>query len=244
MKAANAFRQCKLSGTLVKFLATGLVFATGCGGLPRVVRSPADVPEGAAIIALAVDLVGEDVPVQVTLDAGCVRILGLSETTIVFTSRIEGASGDAAFDELAAVAIEPEPVTVAVAWVGEYYEFAGGRLEATITPEAGRISYLGTVRIGYGEGAGIDVYTPPEDREHDVVGALPRAAWDMPPHIRYLTSPLTIVNDEPAARQELERRFGIGADRFVNQANAWRRVAPGGILGGGKERPAAVVAPR
>jgi hypothetical protein len=125
--------------------------------------------------------------------------------------------------------------------VGDYWDFAGGRLEQELSPREGAAYYLGTVVITYEEGKSFDVTY--HDYDGNVARTLPRSPADVPPRTRYLLSTMKIVNDEKQAQLLLEERFRMSREQLENRTAFWDRMDDGGFLQGRKARPVQVTEP-
>jgi hypothetical protein len=234
-----------VSAFRVKFwqgILLSAAIAAGCSGTPQVVRSEADIDEGQALLILGVDVEGGTGPVGVGFDREPFLGLGMFRSDLTLRQRPVADPSEAALGELFALAIPLEPVRVGVVRVGEYRNFAGGRLEQKLDPRAGVAYYLGRVVIAYEEGKSFDMTY--HEYDGNVARTLPRSPADVPPRTRYLLSVMKIINDEKEALRLLEDRFQMPAGRLENRTAFWDRMDDGGFLRGRQARPVQVITPQ
>ncbi len=219
-------------------IVVSAVIAAGCSGTLQVARTEADIPEGEALLLFAVDLEGGAGPVCIGFDPEPFLDMGLFRTDLVLRRGCDAEPGEARLGQLVAVPVPPSPLRIGVVRVGDYGEFAGGRLEQELIPRGGMAYYLGTVVISYEEEESIVVTDYYDDGA--VVRTLPRSPGDAPPRTRYLLASIKIINDEPQAQFLLQKQFGMAKEQLENRTRFWDRMRSGGFLRERQARPVEV----
>ncbi|HNR99473.1 MAG TPA: hypothetical protein PKX48_06170 [Planctomycetota bacterium] len=228
-------RQCKASAAAVKFLGAGALVLWGCAR-PALVAVEEDVAPDRALVLLAVRTTIGAAPVQITIGRDGMLSAALRERNFVV------GSGGAAGLETGALLAFTAPagaVRVAVARIGDFWEFAGGGIEHVLQAEASRAYYLGTLELEFSEEAGAAGMVFYDD-EPPRAGAPPLQVDTRPPPSRALACGAKIIDEEPAARAVVRERFAALEPAFANRTGGWRRVPAGGLWGAKTATPVPV----
>ena len=241
MMSVRAVKILAARGRLSSLVLLPLAPLAGCSSPASLVRSAGDIDPERGLIAFSIDLSGTMAPVHITIDRD--RMIGSSvlRKEFVFAPASDTAPGEPRFNQLALFSVSAAEIEIALVGIGEYWDFAGGKLEHSVEVKPGTCYYLGTVSIHYGKGESVDVYYP---EEHETrVGTRPPMPSHATPRRRYLVSQMTVVNDERRARRVLAERFDLTNVRVVNRTGFWERTRGGGFLDSKRARPVTVVEP-
>ncbi len=196
----------------------------GCAR-PALVTVEEDVAPDRALVLFALRMTSGTAPVHITIGRDGAFLSGLGERDFIFS-----AGGSAGLDAgtLHAFAVPAGDVCVAVARIGDFWEFAGGKVEHVVAAEAQRAYYLGTLELEFAEDAdatGMVFY----DDAPPAAGTQPLGVDTRPPPSRTLVCAAKVVDEEPAARAVLRERFAAFEPALANRAGDWRRVLWSGL---------------
>ncbi|HAK95255.1 MAG TPA: hypothetical protein DCM87_09685 [Planctomycetes bacterium] len=164
-------------------------------------------------------------PVHITIGREGAFLSELKERGFVV-----GAGGSAGLEAgaLHAFAVPEGGVRVAVTRIGDFWEFAGGRIEHVLAAEARRAYYLGTLELEFAEDADATSMVFYDDAPPSA-GAQPLGVDTRPPPSRTLACGVKVVDEEPGARAVVRERFAAFEPALANRAADWRRVLASGL---------------
>ncbi len=213
-----------ISAVAVKFWFVAAGFLQGCAG-PALVRSDADLPADGALVMFAVSTPGGGAPVYVAIGKDRALVADLATEEFVFSD--DDAVG-LRLGELHAFTVPAGDVRVVVTRIGDFWEFAGGKIEQTFEAVAGGVYYLGILQLEFADDADTTSAVYVDDRA-PAAGTQPLGVDTTPRPSRSLVCAAKAIDAEPAARALVAASFSGREDRFANRAGNWQRARWGAL---------------
>lgn len=213
-----------ISAVAVKFWFAAAVFLQGCAA-PALVHADADLPADGALVMFAVSTPGGGASVHIAIGRDHALFADLATEEFVFSD--DDAVG-LRLGELHAFAVPAGEVRVAVTRIGDFWEFAGGKIEQAFEAAAGGTYYLGTLQLEYADDADATSAVYVDDRP-PAAGTQPLGVETTPRPSRSLVCAAKAIDAEPAARAFVAGSFSGRNDKLVNRAGDWQRARWGAL---------------